>query len=113
MKRNADLAADRTVLRLQSIFTERDLDRVTVKKDSGNLDLYVDLHEMKATEAKRFASNLVALVADPCRIFFIHGYNHGTVLKRIITQDLQSKKISSKHVLESNPGVTSVSVNVA
>ena len=110
MLTGTDVVAERTAFRMKEILTQSDLDRVKMKKEDDGFDLYVDLHQMKAVEAKRLAKNLIALIMEPCRIFFIHGYNHGTVLKQMIANDINSSKISQKTVLKDNPGVTSVAL---
>ncbi len=97
--------------RMSMVFTKKDMDRIIIrKKEDESVVLKADLHEMKYMESKRFINNLIALIREPFELDIIHGYNHGTVLRDMIHNDLDNPRIKSKTLLLWNEGETLLSI---
>lgn len=77
-----------------------------LKADDGEMLISVDLHYMYKEEARR----LLAAIIDENPFEFclevIHGFNHGTVLKNMVRDELKNRRIVKKYSPVWNPGST-------
>lgn len=97
--------------KMSMVLTKEDMDRICIRKEENkNVVLKADLHKMKYREAERFINNLIALNRDPFELDLIHGYNHGTVLREMIHNDLDNPRIKSKTQYLWNEGETLLSI---
>ena len=100
--------------KMQFIFTKEEIERIKEKiKENGHRTVVVDLHGLSVKKAHRMLLNLIALDRNGYDILAIHGYNHGTAIKNMITADLSSPRIQKKKTPAYNPGQTIISVNAA
>ena len=60
-----------------------------------NKTLTIDLHGMRANELKPRLEAMIESqrIGDCEKLFLIHGFNNGTVLRDIIRNDLKSNRI--------------------
>ncbi len=99
---------------IQMIFTKEEINRIKEKiKANGEREVSVDLHHLTVKEAQKFMKNLIALDREGCTMRVIHGYNHGTAIKTMIQNNLQSQKIAEKHSCAHNPGQTILTIKKA
>jgi DNA-nicking Smr family endonuclease len=69
-----------------------------LERQSGNI-LEVDIHGMRASEAKRQLELLLARAGANIReIVVIHGYHGGQVLRDMVRNDLKHPRIRQKMV---------------
>ena len=97
--------------KLGFIMTGDEINRIKVSENESGVSVLVDLHELRKPQAMRFLKNILNLITGPFRLSVIHGYNHGTVLKNYVNNELQNKRIRERHVLPNNLGVTVLSIN--
>ena len=88
--------------RLMMIMTKDELGRI---KLNDNL-ITVDLHGLTPGDAKRLVKNIMALDREGYDICTIHGYNHGTAIKRMISGSLSNPRLVSKERISGNLGRT-------
>ena len=86
--------------RMAMIFSSQEMERITEGQTVYTAYYTIDLHGLKRKEAKRFLNNIVNITTKTTELYVIHGYNHGTVLKDMIQEDLSNPKIR-----EINPSV--------
>jgi hypothetical protein len=86
--------------------------RFVVTKN-GAKAVVVDLHGLKAKEARTFIKNAVAANREGLLMYIVHGFNHGTAIKDIVNSEKISERIIERHLQEHNPGCTILSVGVA
>ncbi len=98
---------ERVNSRIMFVLPKKDRNRLTIKwYDSAEPVIRIDLHEMKFKEADRLITNIIAVMEGPFTFDIIHGYNHGTVLKEYIHNDLESARILRRYCKNDNPGET-------
>ncbi len=91
--------------RMEMIFTKEELARITGIKHENIITLIVDVHGLKVKEAKRLLKNLMVLNLEGYDICVIHGFNHGTAIKEMISAALYHPRNVAKKT-GSNPGRT-------
>ena len=80
--------------RMASVLSSQEMARITEGQAASHTENYmIDLHGLKRKEAKRFLNNIVNLTTKTTELHVIHGYNHGTVLKDMIREELSNPKI--------------------
>lgn len=92
--------------RLHLIFTDDEISRITLLGDKEELRIIADVHGMSCFQAKRFINNLINIIREKFRLIVIHGYNHGTAIKDMLTDSFINMHVVSKHVDPKNQGVT-------
>lgn len=65
-----------------------------------------DLHNLRRKDAYRAVNNVINIVRQPFSLDLIHGYNHGTVLKSMIWNDLSNPRIKDCKEAPYNQGRT-------
>ena len=100
--------------RISFLFSKEDIARIkfSVQKDGKKL-VTVDMHGLRAKDARKFIKNLVAINKEGYDMCFIHGYNHGTAIKEIIWNEKLNNRITDKRGIQKNPGITYLSVAAA
>ena len=93
--------------RLNMILTAEDMNRIQEYPDRMSLDL----HGKTKKEAKRLLNNVINIIRHPFTMEVIHGYNHGTVLKDMIFEEVINPRIVSKNVPSYNIGETYLYIN--
>ncbi len=92
------------------LFTKEQLDRLKI---SGNkhLKVTVDIHGLHKNAAKVFLNNLINCSRIAFTLIVIHGYNLGTVLKDMLTNEFNNPHVTEQHLLRDNPGATSMTIS--
>ena len=88
--------------RLNMILTKDDMNRIQEYPDRMSLAL----HGKTKKEAKRLLNNVINTIRHPFTMEVIHGYNHGTVLKDMIFEEMINPRIITKDVPFYNIGET-------
>ena len=97
--------------RLRILFSEEEIGRISVTESVGApLLIVVDIHGMKAHEAKRFINNLINMARMDFNLIVIHGYNHGTAIKNMLETDFSNPHVKNQHLDWKNPGRTHLHV---
>lgn len=93
--------------RLQMIFTHDEIDRITVKEQPGRETLIIaDVHGMKCRQARRFINNIINAVRIAFQLIIIHGYNHGTAIKDMLSNSFTNKHVAEQYLDSHNQGMT-------
>ncbi len=95
--------------KMMMIFTKEEMDRISESEDG----LYLDLHQLTVKQAQRLINNLILLDRDGFSLTLIHGYNHGTKIKEMLSNDYTNKRVTNKHGVKNNPGRTVLEVTAA
>lgn len=102
---------EKVLARMGLVMTKDEIKRIRVSEtESGDVSVQVDLHELSKSKARRFIGNIFGIIRGPFRLDVIHGYNHGTVLKEYINNELDNKRIKERHVHSRNEGMTILNV---
>jgi DNA-nicking Smr family endonuclease len=96
-----------TINKLQLIYTPEQMERIRFAESviSDN-QVTVDVHGMKCTEAKKFLNNLINLVQESFHLIVIHGYNHGTAIKDMLSNNFENAHVARNYPDQRNQGVT-------
>lgn len=92
--------------RLSIIFTKDELNRLTFNQDQSGVEIIADVHGMKCFQAKRFLNNILNMASYKIKLTVIHGYNHGTAIKDMISNGLGNSHIIQTYNDEKNIGRT-------
>ena len=92
--------------RLRLILSSDELDRLTISEVAGNTTIVVDVHGMKCSQAKRFINNIISTVRCNVRLVIIHGYNHGTAIKDMLSSNFHNSHIEELFPDAYNLGMT-------
>ena len=96
---------DYILTKLSFILSKNDMDRISlISKDE--MHIIVDVHGMKCLQAKKFINNIINVVRIVFRLIIIHGHNHGTAIKDMLSQNFCNAHVSEKHLDPYNQGVT-------
>ena len=91
--------------------TGEDISRIsTYENEEGNKVIRIDLHGVKKKNAVRMISNIIALIRTDFILEVVHGFNHGTVIKEYIWNEMVNDRITGKRCPANNPGITYISV---
>ena len=95
--------------RLRIVMTGDEMGRL---KFNGKL-IMVDLHGLTPAVAERLIRNIMALDREGYDICAIHGFNHGTAIKRMIADSIQNPRLAGKEPVKGNPGRTLLRMQAA
>lgn len=95
--------------KLSMILTKEYLNRIEIENDN----IKVDLHAMKVKDAKKLIMNIIALNRDGFKMEVIHGYSHGTAIKKMVHTDMENNRIISKRGVSYNMGQTELTIAAA
>lgn len=101
--------------KMAMIFTQEDINRVSIRENGNNQEVAVDLHGFSVKEAEMFVDNVIALDPGAFRMDLIHGYNHGTAIKEMVNTPgmLRSRRIRERKSPAWNPGLTTLTIDSA
>lgn len=95
------------IARLGMIFSQDDIARISVKDEGEKkLQITVDVHGMKCSQAKRFINNIINAIRETFKLVIIHGYNHGTAIKDMLADNFKNTHIVEQYQDPYNKGVT-------
>lgn len=92
--------------RLRLVLSKGELDRIQVRSQENDIRIIADVHGMKCYEAKRFINNIINLVRMSFKLIVIHGYNHGTAIKDMLSQSFRNNHVSEQYPDPCNQGIT-------
>ena len=93
--------------KLYLIFSTDELSRISIKEHPGNiLKLYADVHGLKCYQVKRFLNNLINIIKVSFELIVIHGFNHGTAIRDMLSDNFNNLHLVRKYVSQFNQGVT-------
>ncbi len=93
--------------RLSSIMSKSEMARISMKS-SDMFCITVDVHGMKCCQAKRFINNIINIVRIIFHLIIIHGYNHGTAIKDMLSYKFSNIHITNQYVDPYNQGMTHI-----
>ena len=76
------------------------------EKVPEKIRITADVHGMKCYEARRFINNIINIVHTTFQLVIIHGYNRGTAIKEMLTQNFSNDHIFEQFQDPCNQGVT-------
>ena len=89
------------------LFSKDEISRIKDKvREDGSHLVTVDMHGLKAKEAKRFLKNLIAVNREGYEMCIIHGFNHGTAIKEIVNTENLGERVLKRIPVRHNPGAT-------
>ena len=88
------------------VFGENQWRLTTAFDGNGVLSVFYDAHGQSVAEAQKTIRNIVNLVRIPFKLTIIHGFNHGTAIKRMLDNETFNGKVSIKYRPHNNSGVT-------
>ena len=95
------------ISRLKMILTKEELNRLTVQESSnGKIRITADVHGMKCAEARKFINNIINIVHATFQLIVIHGYNHGTAIKEMLSQNFINSHVYKQFPDSRNQGIT-------
>lgn len=95
----------------KTIFTADENSRLTITEyKNKNVRIIADVHGMKCLQARRFINNIINSVRTVLRLIIIHGYNHGTAIKDMLTENINNSHIIKQYQDSCNKGVTHILV---
>ena len=101
------------ISKLRMILTKDELRRIAVQSEqNGTISITADVHGMKCFEAKRFINNIINIVHITFQLVIIHGYNHGTAIKEMLTHHFINNHICRQFIDPNNQGVTHMIIAV-
>ena len=98
--------------RLQMILTTDEISRLTISdSEKGNVNITVDVHGMKCSQAKRFINNIINAVHTAFQLVIIHGYKHGTAIKDMLAENFKNTHIATQYQDPFNQGITYMAIS--
>ena len=95
------------ISRLKMILTQDELNRLSVQESSnGKIHITADVHGMKCSEARKFLNNIINIVHTAFQLIVIHGYNHGTAIKEMLSQNIINDHVYEQFPDPQNQGIT-------
>ena len=95
--------------KFQAILTKEEMERIKDKvAEDGTEKITVDLHKLTTKQAKRLINNVITMSRDTCEVRLIHGFNHGTAIKTMISRDIHNPRIKRRFQAPNNPGLTTL-----
>ena len=92
--------------RLRLILSSDELDRLAISETAGKTTIVVDVHGMKCAQARRFINNIINTAHCAVRLVIIHGYNHGTAIKEMLSSNFHNAHIEEQFPDIYNLGMT-------
>ena len=95
------------ISRLKMVLTNDELSRISVQeKSQRKIRITADVHGMKCYEARRFINNIINIMRMAFQLIIIHGYNHGTAIKKMLAQNFSNDHIYVQFPDPRNQGIT-------
>ena len=78
--------------------------------DAGQAKVMLDLHELNKFRAARLLNNVISIIREPFTLEVVHGYNHGTVLRTYVNEEMKNKRIKNRYICRYNEGITVMNI---
>ncbi len=91
---------------IEFVVNKDNIDRIIVYENKRSIRVVVDLHRLKKWETRILLTNIINIVSEPIELVVIHGFNHGTVLRDYVREELRNKKIQRWSTCGNNAGRT-------
>lgn len=91
---------------LAIIFSDNELDRISITDERNHISITIDVHRLKCHQAKRLINNIISLVRTAFELIIIHGFNHGTAIRDMLSNNFNNNHIEKKYIDQYNQGVT-------
>ena len=105
------MSKEQFIMRLSMILTNDDFNRISVHESDDGLELTIDLHYLRCLQAQTILKNIIALNRFGFSIHAIHGFNHGTAIKEMLTrQSRLNHRFSNIYSPAWNPGETYIQI---
>ena len=105
------MGCDQVINYMRMILSDSDLGRIDCYAgEDGMIYMELDLHGLSCKQAERFLKNAICVNRGAFVINAIHGFNHGTVIKRMIMKNNLSNRISRRYSPDWNPGQTYLTI---
>ena len=105
------MSCDQMLKNMTLIFTCEELSRISFHKtNAGVVDMNLDLHGLNCYQAKKVLKNVINVVRDEFNLNVIHGYNHGTVLKEMVSKTDFCSRVIKRSCPSWNPGMTILTI---
>ncbi len=88
------------------LFTNEILSNIKVFMDEETVRYQINLHGFSRKQAYFIITTVIKLTRENFTLDLIHGFNHGTVLKSMILENIQNTRIINKYCNPWNPGET-------
>lgn len=99
--------------RLSLVFTIDELNRISIKENHGkNPRVYADVHGMKCYQAKRFINNIINIIKSAFELIVIHGFNHGTAIRDMLSDNFNNMHITQQYISQYNQGITHMFITI-
>ena len=86
--------------------------RIRIRKtETGIPEVTYDAHGQTVKEAKRTIENIVNGRFSPLRLNVIHGYNHGTAIKSMLSEETFCGRLTERNTPKNNPGITKMVIS--
>ena len=73
--------------RMLFLFSNDEVSRISLHEKYGKVTIFIDVHGLKVREARRLIKNVISLNREKNDICVIHGFNHGTAIKEMISEE--------------------------
>lgn len=80
--------------------------RIKVDDSEGECHVIYDAHGRDVRQANREIRNLIAAIRGDARLSVIHGFNHGTAIKQMVTSFNFGWRVTNVSSPSWNPGMT-------
>ncbi len=100
------------IFRLKFVFSDSEMKRITINDSKEVVTVTVDVHGLKCFQAKRFINNIINLIQVMFKLVVIHGYNHGTAIKDMLSNDFSNEHVMFQTVDPNNKGVTYMLIRI-
>ena len=77
---------------------------------AGQAKVMLDLHELSKFRAARLLNNVISIIREPFTLEVVHGYNHGTVLRTYVNEEMKNKRIKNRYICRYNEGITVMNI---
>lgn len=92
--------------RLELLLKSEQLSRIEFQ----NNEMTIDLHKMGSSECCWMVRTIIAATRTGFKMNLIHGYNHGTILKKVLRTEKMSRRVTDMYSDPWNPGMTHVNI---
>ena len=96
--------------RLETILTKNDMIRIMITNGNQEITITVDVHGLKCQQAKKLIRNIINIASTSFSLVIIHGYNHGTAIKNMLSDNFANSHITSRYIDPFNQGVTHMQI---
>ena len=95
--------------KFKMVLSPTEINRLKIKTNCSNdegINIEVDVHGLTCKQAKRFIKNIINLGNTAFLLKIIHGYNHGTAIKEMLSTNFYNSHVIKKYPDQFNKGIT-------